>query len=71
MKQRSLIAALTCHTQSSLICFGPGGPDVYEGVPIDYSGEDVTAFNYLAVLAGRKDLMKGVGNGRYGVLQSG
>ncbi|MEW5308703.1 MAG: hypothetical protein WDW38_000641 [Sanguina aurantia] len=42
----------------------PGGPDVYGGVPIDYRGEEVNSFNYLAVLAGRKDLMEGVGTGR-------
>ncbi|PNI97619.1 LGMN isoform 18, partial [Pan troglodytes] len=30
----------------------PNGTDVYQGVPKDYTGEDVTPQNFLAVLRG-------------------
>ncbi|KAI5629846.1 legumain precursor, partial [Silurus asotus] len=30
----------------------PEGPDVYSGVPKDYTGEHVSAANFLAVLRG-------------------
>ncbi|KAK3250066.1 hypothetical protein CYMTET_40537 [Cymbomonas tetramitiformis] len=42
----------------------PGGPDVYAGVPKDYTGEQVTAANMLAVLAGDAEAMRGVGSGK-------
>ncbi|KAK9907315.1 hypothetical protein WJX75_001305 [Coccomyxa subellipsoidea] len=32
----------------------PNGPDVYKGVPLDYTGEAVNARNFLQVLAGKK-----------------
>lgn len=32
----------------------PNGSDVYKGVKIDYSGDDVTSKNFLAVLQGQK-----------------
>ncbi|CAL8462896.1 g2430 [Coccomyxa elongata] len=32
----------------------PNGPNVYEGVPLDYTGEAVNARNFLQVLAGKK-----------------
>lgn len=41
----------------------PNGADVYKGVKIDYSGEDVTPKNFLAVLSGNKRAVKG-GNGK-------
>lgn len=41
-------------TREYAIC-RPGGPDVYEGLIVDYSGDSVTAQNFLEVLAGRKD----------------
>jgi legumain len=47
----------------------PNGTDVYGGVKIDYSGEDVTPDNFLAVLQGQQDAVNGKGTGR--VLQSG
>ncbi|XP_050686859.1 legumain-like [Eriocheir sinensis] len=47
----------------------PGGPDVYAGVPKDYSGKDVTPENFLKVLQGDAKGMRGTGSGR--VLQSG
>ncbi|XP_054154883.1 legumain-like [Oppia nitens] len=36
----------------------PDGPDVYHGVPKDYTGNDVTPENYLAVLKGDPGLVK-------------
>ncbi|KHN76896.1 Legumain [Toxocara canis] len=41
----------------------PGGPNVYDGVKIDYSGSDVTPENFLAVLQGDANSVKG-GSGR-------
>jgi legumain len=32
----------------------PNGPDVYEGVKIDYKGLDVNPENFVAVLQGKK-----------------
>jgi legumain len=38
----------------------PGGPDVYEGVPLDYTGEHVNSQNFLdALLGGRKPAVLG------------
>jgi legumain len=47
----------------------PNGQDVYHGVPHDYIGNAVTPQNFINVLLGKKDLMKGVGSGK--VLESG
>ncbi|XP_047128390.1 legumain isoform X1 [Hydra vulgaris] len=47
----------------------PGGGDVYKGVPKDYIGEDVTPANFLKVLKGDKNGLKGVGSGK--VIDSG
>lgn len=46
----------------------PNGSDVYQGVPKDYTGEDVTPKNFLAVLKGDSANVKG-GSGK--VLKSG
>lgn len=46
----------------------PNGPNVYTNVPKDYTGETVTAANFLAVISGKADQVKG-GNGR--VLNTG
>ncbi|XP_078480692.1 legumain-like [Lampetra planeri] len=46
----------------------PNGTDVYKGVPRDYTGEDVTPENFLAVLKGDSSSVKG-GSGK--VLKSG
>ncbi|XP_013885700.1 legumain [Austrofundulus limnaeus] len=46
----------------------PNGSDVYKGVPKDYTEEDVTPQNFLAVLKGDSSSVKG-GNGK--VLKSG
>jgi legumain len=47
----------------------PDGPDVYEGVPKDYTGYSVNSRTFLAVLAGNKTAVNGVGSGK--VLDSG
>ncbi|XP_052041174.1 legumain [Apodemus sylvaticus] len=47
----------------------PNGTDVYEGVLKDYTGEDVTPENFLAVLRGDAEAVKGKGSGK--VLKSG
>ncbi|KAK4302828.1 hypothetical protein Pmani_025114 [Petrolisthes manimaculis] len=47
----------------------PNGPNVYEGIMKDYTGEDVTPQNFLKVLAGDKEGLRGVGSGK--VLESG
>lgn len=44
------------------------GEDVYQKVVIDYKGIDVSAQNYLNVIKGNKETMKGIGSGR--VLES-
>ena len=40
----------------------PGGPNVYEGVPKDYTGKEVTPENFLKVLKGED--MTGIGSGK-------
>ncbi|KAL0491436.1 legumain [Acrasis kona] len=40
----------------------PGGPNVYEGVKMDYTGKDVTPTNFLNVLLGKD--MSGIGTGK-------
>lgn len=47
----------------------PGGPNVYEGVVVDYSKNDVTPANFLAVLRGDEKAMAGKGSGK--VIKSG
>lgn len=47
----------------------PNGPDVYGGVKIDYRQMDVTPTNFLNVLLGKQDAMKGIGSGK--VINSG
>ncbi|VVC45938.1 Peptidase C13, legumain [Cinara cedri] len=42
----------------------PNGTDVYQGIKIDYSGEDVTKENFLNILQGNKESMKTVGSHR-------
>ncbi|CAJ0952976.1 unnamed protein product [Ranitomeya imitator] len=42
----------------------PNGSDVYAGVPKDYTGEDVTPANFLAVLKGDSKAVKGKGSGK-------
>jgi len=46
----------------------PAGSDVYHGVPKDYTGAEVTATNFLAALAGKKENIVG-GSGK--VIASG
>lgn len=47
----------------------PNGTDVYAGVLKDYTGEDVTPANFLAVLKGDSEAVKGKGSGK--VIHSG
>jgi len=47
----------------------PAGPDVYKNVPKDYTGVNVNPENFLAVLKGNKQAVKGKGSGK--VVQSG
>ncbi|KAK2156796.1 hypothetical protein NP493_1940g00004 [Ridgeia piscesae] len=47
----------------------PKGPDVYGGVKIDYREKDVSARNFLNVLLGKQESMKGIGSGK--VINSG
>ncbi|XP_017338448.1 legumain [Ictalurus punctatus] len=47
----------------------PDGPNVYTGVPKDYTGEEVSADNFLAVLRGDSEAVKKTG--RKKVIQSG
>ncbi|XP_045137857.1 legumain-like isoform X1 [Portunus trituberculatus] len=47
----------------------PDGPNVYPGVLKDYTGKDVTPENFLKVLRGDAEGMKGIGSGR--VLKTG
>lgn len=45
----------------------PNGPDVYAGVPHDYTGSDVTSDNFVKILTGQD--MTGIGSGK--TLKSG
>ncbi|KAM5129016.1 legumain [Mantella aurantiaca] len=47
----------------------PNGSDVYAGVPKDYTKESVTPANFLAVLRGDAEAVKGKGSGK--VIKSG
>ncbi|KAM7256399.1 hypothetical protein ACFE04_012140 [Oxalis oulophora] len=51
-----------------VIINSPDGPDVYQGVPKDYTGDDVTVDNFFAVLLGNKSALTG-GSGK--VVDSG
>ncbi|XP_026383880.1 vacuolar-processing enzyme-like isoform X1 [Papaver somniferum] len=42
----------------------PNGPDVYQGVPKDYVGEDVNSSNFWDVLLGNKNALAGTGSGK-------
>ncbi|CDW88179.1 peptidase c13 family protein [Stylonychia lemnae] len=42
----------------------PDGKDVYEGCKIDYKGDDVILDNFVNVLKGDHEKMKGLGNGK-------
>ncbi|XP_039289582.1 LOW QUALITY PROTEIN: legumain [Nilaparvata lugens] len=47
----------------------PGGPDVYKGVPKDYTLNDVNPTNFINILKGNKEALAGIGSGR--VIESG
>ncbi|KAF3600878.1 hypothetical protein F2Q69_00032977 [Brassica cretica] len=54
--------------RKGIIINSPHGSDVYEGVPKDYTGDDVTVENLFAVILGDKGAVKG-GSGK--VVDSG
>ena len=54
--------------RKGIIINSPHGEDVYKGVPKDYTGDDVTVSNFLAVLLGNKTALTG-GSGK--VVDSG
>ncbi|CAH9074320.1 unnamed protein product [Cuscuta europaea] len=45
--------------RKGIIINSPHGGDVYQGVPKDYTGDDVTVSNFLAVILGDKTAVKG------------
>ncbi|GFS64508.1 legumain [Trichonephila inaurata madagascariensis] len=47
-----------------IVINNPNGNDVYKGVPKDYTGEDVTPKNFMAVLKGDEKTLAGVGSGK-------
>ncbi|XP_054775915.1 legumain-like isoform X2 [Prosopis cineraria] len=57
------IAMNALNPRPGVIINNPQGPDVYAGVPKDYTGENVTAENLYAVILGDKSKVKG-GNGK-------
>ncbi len=42
----------------------PNGPNVYEGALKDYTGESVSAVNFLNILSGNASAMRGIGSGK-------
>ncbi|KAL6272248.1 hypothetical protein ACE6H2_022940 [Prunus campanulata] len=62
------IASNVQNPRPGVIINKPDGPDVYEGVPKDYTGTNVTAANLYAVILGNKTALTG-GSGK--VLDSG
>ncbi|XP_074145754.1 legumain isoform X2 [Sminthopsis crassicaudata] len=63
------IANNTENPTKGIIINRPNGTDVYEGVPKDYTQENVTPENFLAVLKGDVEVVKDKGSGK--VLKSG
>jgi len=63
------IANNTANPTKGIIVNHVDGEDVYHGVPKDYVGRDVTPKNFLNILQGNKDAVKGIGSGK--VVDSG
>ncbi|XP_047493360.1 legumain-like [Penaeus chinensis] len=63
------IANSRANPKPGVVINRPDGPNVYEGVPKDYTGMDVTPENFLKVLSGDAAGLQGVGSGK--VLKSG
>ncbi|WJX94609.1 legumain [Trifolium repens] len=57
------IANSEMNPRPGVIINHPQGPNVYDGVPKDYTGDDVTAENLYAVILGDKSKVKG-GSGK-------
>ncbi|XP_065882306.1 legumain-like [Dysidea avara] len=47
----------------------PNGTNVYPNVPRDYTGKEVTVENFLNIIQGNKEAMRGIGSGK--VIESG
>ncbi|PON87668.1 Peptidase C13, legumain [Trema orientale] len=62
------IAFNTYNPRPGVIINKPHGPNVYEGVPKDYTGNNVTAYNLYAVILGNRSALTG-GSGK--VVNSG
>jgi len=58
-----IMANHTNNINPGKLYYSPNGEDVYAGCKIDYSHEDVTPHNFVAILLGDKTAAKG-GNGR-------
>uniref|UniRef100_A0A0K8SFZ5 legumain n=2 Tax=Lygus hesperus TaxID=30085 RepID=A0A0K8SFZ5_LYGHE len=58
------IAYNTDNPTPGVIINKPNGTNVYAGVKIDYTGDDLTPQNFLNILSGNKTSMKGIGTGR-------
>ncbi|KAL8515777.1 hypothetical protein ACS0TY_014464 [Phlomoides rotata] len=57
------IANSSLNPRKGVLINHPSGVDVYAGVPKDYTGEQVTASNFYAVILGDKNSLKG-GSGK-------
>lgn len=63
------IAYNQANPKKGIIINKPNGKDVYHGVPKDYTKGDVTPQNFLSIMKGDKEAMKGIGSGK--VIDSG
>jgi len=63
------LAQNTQNPTKGIIVNHVNGPDVYHGVPKDYTGDTVTPKNFINILLGDKAAMKGIGSGK--VIDSG
>jgi len=63
------IAQNTQNPTKGIVINHPDGKDVYHDVPHDYNGKDVTPKNFINILLGDKEAMKGIGSGK--VVESG
>lgn len=65
-KYRSCVVTCLLRSCASIhhVPLDAGGADVYQGVHIDYKGDDVNAETFLAVLEGNTKAVAGKGSGR-------
>ncbi|KAF0723963.1 legumain-like, partial [Aphis craccivora] len=50
--------------KSGKIINKPEGPDVYNGVVIDYKGKDVSKSNFLKIITSDQEAMQSIGTGK-------